>query len=314
MISWLKKHFIPNVGNDHRPHILRRPTAFYIIAGVVCLEIGFLILPSIFNIKIAPDMEAVVLEAVLSDLTNDERKDHNLTTLKINEKLNRAAAMKAADMASRGYFAHTSPEGKTPWYWIAKAGYEHQYAGENLAINFTDSKDVTNAWMNSPTHKENIVKEKYTEMGTGIAIGMYQGRETIFVAQVYANPLVKVTAKSKLVKAEIKPPVEIETSDVATSLVSPEVLGARVDNAQNPNPTVMQKLNASPRHTSNVLLYILFGIISLAIILYAVFKIRHHHFDLIANGLIVLVIIGAVFLTNNYVSHEGMTIAQSIDY
>ena len=65
--------------------------------------------------------------------------------------------MKAQDMATLGYFAHVSPDGKTPWYWIEKVGYDYQYAGENLAINFSDSKDVTNAWMASPLHKE--VKE-----------------------------------------------------------------------------------------------------------------------------------------------------------
>lgn len=109
--------------------------------------------------------------------------------------------MKAQDMATKGYFAHTSPEGKkTPWYWLKQVGYQYQYAGENLAINFTDSKDVTNAWMNSPTHKANIVKDKYTEVGTGIATGLYEGRETVFVAQVYANPIVKEVEQPKTVK------------------------------------------------------------------------------------------------------------------
>ena len=60
------------------------------------------------------------------------------------------------DMAEKSYFAHTSPEGLTPWYWITLAGYRFSLAGENLAIDFTESEDVENAWMNSPAHRASI--------------------------------------------------------------------------------------------------------------------------------------------------------------
>ncbi|KKP75604.1 MAG: hypothetical protein UR72_C0004G0062 [Parcubacteria group bacterium GW2011_GWC1_35_21] len=157
MISWLKKHFIPHQGNDHRPHILRNCNIKNILILVILLEIFTFLIPTFTYINRTGGMAAVI-SAVLANLTNEERQAQNLQTLAVSPILNKAAEMKATDMATKSYFAHTSPEGKTPWFWLDQVGYKYQYAGENLAINFSDSKDVTNAWMASPTHKANIVK------------------------------------------------------------------------------------------------------------------------------------------------------------
>jgi hypothetical protein len=318
--SWLKKHFIPHEGNNHRPHILRDLSIRNIVAIVIFLELFTFLIPTLTHLNTTGEM-ATVLPAVLADLTNIERQSQNLPTLTVNPILNEAAEMKANDMATNGYFAHTSPEGKTPWYWIEKVGYKYQYAGENLAINFTDSKDVTNAWMGSPTHKANIVKGNYTEMGTGIATGMYKGQSTIFVAQIYANPLPVTAEKTttrldsarQVTKTETK-----ETPKVATIKESANVLGvetvAKTEN-QTLKPAFWQKLIASPRNTTNLILYIVFGIIFIALLLYVIFiKMKNHHLDLITNGLIVLAIVGAIFMANYYLSHRDMIITQSLDY
>lgn len=132
--------------------------------------------------------QAAVLPAVLGLLTNEERTIQNIGTLTESELLQKAAQLKAEDMAEKGYFAHTSPEGKSPWYWVRLAGYDYTHAGENLAVNFKNSEDVTRAWMNSPSHRDNIIRPIYTEVGTGIAKGIYKGKETEFIAQIYARP------------------------------------------------------------------------------------------------------------------------------
>jgi hypothetical protein len=268
---------------------------------------------------------AAVLPAILADLTNEERQSQKLETLAVNPTLNKAAEMKANDMATKGYFAHTSPEGKTPWYWITKAGYDYQYAGENLAVNFTDSQDVTNAWMASPTHKANIVKGNYTEMGTGVATGMYEGRESIFVAQVYANPMPTPTAAVKNIQNNIiKPQIQKEITkitEVAKTIDVKEVtnvLGAEIDaqiaKANIATPTFMQKIFSSPRNSTNVIFFIIFGIILLSLILNIIIRIKNHHPDLITNGLITLVIIGGILAANYYISHRNMIITSSLDY
>jgi len=306
MISWFKKHFIPHAGNDHHPHILRNSSVVGIVAIILFLETFSFLLPTLTHINTTGQM-AAVLPAVLADLTNEEREAQNLEALKISPILNKAAEMKAADMATHGYFAHTSPEGKTPWYWLLQAGYKYQYAGENLAINFSDSKDVTAAWMASPTHRANIVKANYTEVGTGIASGIYKGQEAVFVAQVYANPLPEAQKPAE--------PVKIN-SPVATEKESGKVLGAEVAPKLEPlqNPTLWQKLSASPRNTTNLILYIIFAIIAIALLLYIFIKVRNHNIHPIKNGLMILAIIAAVFLANYYLSHRNMMILDSLNY
>lgn len=318
MFNWFKKHFVPHEGNEHRPHALRDYNIRNVIAVIIFLEIFTFLIPTLTHINMEGGM-AAVLPAVLSAFTNDERQAQKLPTLKVNPILNKAAEMKAEDMATKGYFAHTSPEGKTPWHWLEKAGYKYQYAGENLAINFSDSKDVTDAWMKSPTHKANIVKGQYTEIGTGISRGIYEGRETIFVAQVYANPLPqnfriaqnnKFEKTEKMVSAtETKPANVLGAETVVDTENNPDILTDSI-----PGPTFWQKLFASPRNTMNIILYIVFGIISLTLLVYIVIKARQYHLDLITNGLIVLAILGAIFVANYYFSHKDMVITQSLDY
>lgn len=322
MLSWLKKHFIPHKGNEHRPHILCGDSVRNIVILIIFLEIITFLLPMFTHLNTTGNM-ATVLPAVLADLTNVERRSQNLPTLTVNPILNKVAEMKAVDMATKSYFAHTSPEGKTPWYWLTQVGYKYQYAGENLAINFSDSKDVTNAWMASPTHKANIVKGNYTEIGTGIARGIYEGKETIFVAQVYANPLPIESKEVAQIQSKKIIPKIVDAKEQANILGAETVTNTDVNientqkNSPSPliqNPTLWQKLLASPRNTTNIILYVIFGIIFIALLLYIFKKIGNYHSDLITNGLVVLAIVGAIFIGNYYLSHRNMVITQSIDY
>ena len=143
------------------------------------------------------------------DMTNEDRNINNLKQLQMNPALSQAAKLKAEDMATRGYFSHKSPDGLLPWYWFDKVGYDYEYAGENLALNFGESSEVEKAWMNSPAHKANLLHEKYSEIGIGIAEGEYQGQKTIFVVQFFASPAVasaKVgsSAKTSAIKTSRK--------------------------------------------------------------------------------------------------------------
>lgn len=116
-------------------------------------------------------------------LVNQERIKAGIPELKRNATLDAAAAMKAKDQVDNKYFAHTSPKGIDTWHWFKTAGYVFHHAGENLSQNyiqssrergsFKTSEDVIKAWMNSPTHRANILDPKYTE--TGLAVnGKYE--------------------------------------------------------------------------------------------------------------------------------------------
>lgn len=352
MISWLKKHFIPHRGNSHRPHFLRVENARTILVLVVVLELLVFVLPSLtFVARVNHHTNlANVLPGVLAVLTNDEREVNNLPDLVVSPILTKAAEMKAQDMAEKGYFAHTSPEGKTPWYWLDLVGYTYDYAGENLAINFSDSKDVTEAWMNSPTHRANIVKSTYREVGTGIATGMYKGRETIFVAQVYANPrntspapntnptnpVVKNTALAT-VQAPVKKSgntsselAVVQTSNQNTNLntnvlgesvketevketqpiVSSSSLRSKESETSFRAPTSFETIASSPRHALSLALVGMLAIIMVAMVLNIVIKSNIQHPDLITNGLFVTAVIVAVLFTNNYIGTKHLEISQ----
>lgn len=194
----VKKYLIPQKDNDFHPHLLGTfPLA--VLTLVVFAILAF----SSFHIQIinSPNLASVV-SRVLVDMTNTERARENIGLLSTNPLLTIAAQAKANDMAQKGYFAHNSPEGLTPWYWMKEAGYSFAYAGENLAVNFTDSADVEDGWMNSIKHRENILNKKFTEIGIATAQGIYKGKETTFVVQMFGRP------NSHIVNSEI-----IVTSD-----------------------------------------------------------------------------------------------------
>jgi hypothetical protein len=155
------------------------------LLGALFVEILFLVQVFI----IAPSgLLALILPGVVVDETNTRRVEEALPALALNPILQIAAQRKAEDMASKGYFAHVAPDGVEPWAWFKEAGYVYTHAGENLAVNFMDSKDVVDAWMRSPSHRANIENARYTEIGIGVAEGSYQGRPAVFVVQFFGNP------------------------------------------------------------------------------------------------------------------------------
>lgn len=184
--QFLHKHFIPSEHNAYQPHFLRLRIAAGVLGVVLLLEIIYLLVS--FVVLPGSGYLAAIFSSVLVEQTNEARAGEQLHGLAVNEKLTLAAQLKADDMAAKGYFAHESPDGTTPWHWFREAGYEYAAAGENLAVNFTDSRDVTSAWLRSPTHRANIMNGTYTEIGIATARGMYKGREAIFVVQEFGRP------------------------------------------------------------------------------------------------------------------------------
>jgi uncharacterized protein YkwD len=122
--------------------------------------------------------------------TNERREANGKPTLKINESLSSAAQAKANDMAMKNYWSHYTPSGEAPWTFIDKSGYAYSKAGENLAYGFATSDETVNGWMNSPTHKANMLDETFSEVGFGFANAEdfnRSGEETIVVA-MYGQP------------------------------------------------------------------------------------------------------------------------------
>lgn len=186
MRKHLKNYFVPHEGNDHKPKMLHGASvvALALIAVVVFAASAFHAALLLRN----SNFLAAVLPGVLVDLANGDRAASGELPLAVDPLLVQAAQLKANDMAAKGYFAHESPEGLSPWHWFIEVGYQFTHAGENLAVNFVDSEDVEEAWLNSPGHRANILNGAFTEIGIATAEGKYKDRNTVFVVQLFGRP------------------------------------------------------------------------------------------------------------------------------
>lgn len=106
-------------------------------------------------------------EAVLH-YTNKARKAKGCKPLELSRRLNRSAQRHASDMSERDYFAHTSLSGRTWDQRIRAAGYSEP-GGENIAYGFRYARYVVRAWMNSPSHRRNILACGFEKLGVGYA-------------------------------------------------------------------------------------------------------------------------------------------------
>jgi uncharacterized protein YkwD len=143
----------------------------------------------VFLAVAAPVLASEITAKKVIELVNIERQKMNLVPLSESEALFRVAERKAADMLAKDYFAHTSPEGKTPWSFYEKEKYDYRYAGENLAINFVSAEKQMDAWMKSETHKKNILSDKFSEIGVAVAEGKINGQEAIVTVQEFGTPV-----------------------------------------------------------------------------------------------------------------------------
>lgn len=111
---------------------------------------------------IRPDLEQEMLR-----LINAERAMAGEGPLKMDADLTRLARDYSADMFTRGYFSHNTPEGVDPFQRMKKASIKYRYAGENLALAPTLMRAHTGL-MNSPGHRANILQKAYKKVGIGI--------------------------------------------------------------------------------------------------------------------------------------------------
>ena len=200
MFETLKKYFIPHEGNDHRPHLLRPKAVLFICVVTIVAESAFLVGSSLIIPR--SRLFGIIVVNALIDGTNQARTTDGLTSLRESGLLDVAAEEKANDMVANNYFAHTSPSGVTPWYWFWNAGYNFSAAGENLAVNFADSSDVTSAWMNSPEHRANILNPEYSEIGMATAQGEFQGQPAVYVVELFGTPAAPAPALAPVATAQ----------------------------------------------------------------------------------------------------------------
>lgn len=184
--------FIPHRETHQKAHLLRWHFLVIYLLLFILLRVGFDLIsyyqPGVLGLNSQITVEEIVAQ------TNEERAKSGLSPVAVNEKLNQAAALKAQNMFAENYWAHFAPSGKDPWGFILSSGYKFSYAGENLARNFYNSEDVVRAWMNSPTHKDNIVNKNYREIGVAVVDGVLLGQKTTLVVQMFGSEYLPIAS------------------------------------------------------------------------------------------------------------------------
>ena len=105
----------------------------------------------------------------LLQATNNQRINDNLADLQLNAQLQKAAQTKVNDMVKRNYWSHQTPDGKSPWTFVAAQDYQYQKLGENLAAGFSDATSVIKAWLASASHRQILLDPNYSNVGFGFA-------------------------------------------------------------------------------------------------------------------------------------------------
>ncbi len=311
----LKIIFIPSKENSYRPKFLESQTLFYCLISLLLLKLFavpfFLLLQK--NIFFA-----AIVESALIKFNNQYRHSLNLPILKENPQLKQAALLKAKDILEKDYFSHYSPEGISPWYWLETAGYKYKIAGENLAIGFLDSEEVYRAWMDSPSHRANLLNPNFQEVGIGVLKGNFQGNETTVVVQFFASPAVLTSSqissplkiKKEIItleekkeiaetKKEIKEKEKIEEKEVAPVVSEPGVEKLSISSLQPTLPReklVFEFLSFLASDYHKLLQMVTYGfliliIVALLINIFVRFNIQHPDLIFKTIGFIILLII-----------------------
>lgn len=191
---------IPRESNNQKAKLLHNSSLTLITFAFILYQLIISFVPRFapkilgFAANISPD-EVVAL-------TNEKRLQIGLTPLSLNSMLSQAAQAKGADMLNKGYWAHVAPDGTQPWTFFTDFGYKYRYAGENLARDFSSASSAVEAWMNSASHRENLLSSKYKEIGIGVVEGNLAGVDTTIIVQFFGAKYVDTLPVAPIAEAK----------------------------------------------------------------------------------------------------------------
>ena len=228
----IRHWFSPHASNNFRANLLHNSSLILVLGIFLSLNLFVRLLDNT-SAHILGFTSSVTVDEVVRE-TNATRLSAGLSTLSYNEKLADAARRKAANMLEENYWAHTSPSGKTPWVWFQAAGYNYVVAGENLAKDFASTSRMIEAWMASPTHRDNIVNPKYQEIGIAVVPGTLQGSDTVLVVQLFGSTSGGAVTAQAPVQSSPAPTVLPAVTEVTVPAVTPAPAVPTVNELQTP--------------------------------------------------------------------------------
>ncbi len=291
----LRNLFLPHKDTHKKAHLISWQALLIYVLFFILLQVGFSIYgytkPGVLGISSNIDQKKII------ELTNIERQKIGLSPVTENSELDAAAEKKGENMIAENYWAHFAPSGKTPWDFILAAGYHFTFAGENLAKNFYSSDEVVKAWMNSPSHRDNLLNSKYKDIGIAVVEGNLDGQKTTIVVQEFGT--------TEALAA--KPTVDVEGSAVQ---VPPKDLVVKPALALALNTPVVKSTNSvliDPFQVSKIAGY---SVIALIIVLLSVdlivlkkrgvFRLSSHH---LAHMALLSLAAGSLYL-----AHPGVVL------
>jgi hypothetical protein len=305
---------IPSQKNIWKPHILRPNNLFRL--AVILLIIKFAVFSWLYYFPQTTNF-AIITSTELVEMANKDRVAQGLKPLAINQQLATAAEKKATDMFNKDYFAHTSPTGITPWFWLNNVGYKYTAAGENLAKDFTESVYVHEAWMNSPGHRANILNKNYQDVGIAVVEGVINGQKTILAVEFFGKSTTAKTAtptqtaSGKVAVAAIdktKSNIEIPAPKAETpanvkgeevTLKGPEVFQQRaISDTINKSESIAGTITEKSEPWSNGIYLAILGIISLVLVLSIFINIKVQYPKMIMTAVVFIIFIAAIMLFN----------------
>lgn len=214
---------VPHKKNQYRPHLIRH----YGLAAVLILVFGMQFGYNFVKTGQVLGRESDITITSLYESTNYERSAAGVKNLELSEKLNRAAYLKAQDMLDKQYWSHDSPDGTEPWKWLGDVDYNYNKAGENLAKNFSTTRGVMTAWLNSLEHRKNVLNSDYEDVGFAVVNGSMNGEPVSLVVALYGMPAEKAVAgvSNNFIKSPVNQGSSIVTQfAVAIQSLTPAVM------------------------------------------------------------------------------------------
>lgn len=248
--------FLPHHTNNHRAKVLH-PSAITLLAiSLIIFQLGLQLVGKIRT----PSGQVLGYAANISvdevvRLTNLKRAEAGLPTLKVNPNLSKGAYAKGQYMLEKDFWAHVAPDGTQPWKFFGDVGYKYRYAGENLARDFSNPSSAIDAWMASPTHKENMLSPKYQEIGIGIVEGDLAGVDTTIIVQFFGTAIADTIP--------ITPVAEASGISTSVAEATPEPTPVVSLAAASPVPHVL----ISPFNTTRSVSLALVGVLMAALII-----------------------------------------------
>jgi hypothetical protein len=194
-------HFLyPRQSNDHKAKLLHSHSLLLLAGVLVVFQVVLRSFPLV-SIGVL-GYAANISPSEIINLANQKRQEIGLFSLEHNPLLEAAAREKGEHMLENDYWAHVSPDGTEPWVFFVEAGYKYRYAGENLARDFSNPNSAIDAWMASPSHKDNLLSDKYKEIGVAVVEGDLNGVDSTIIVQLFGTQLADDLSQVPLAEAK----------------------------------------------------------------------------------------------------------------